>query len=191
VPKPADLSVVEEFLNTLDERSFHRNGRQMAGGDALPTPAALSGWLAGHGLLKPSARVSTAELRTAHELRSALRDAVTRDALDESALRRANAALAAVPVRVELGLDGELGLAGPAAARPALHGSAALAELIAIAVRRSADGSWGRLRACAAPDCRWVFYDDSRGGAGRWCSMSACGNRVKTARYRARRAAAQ
>ena len=179
-----DLGLVEDFLNTLDVRSFQRRGVDHTGGDALPTPAALSRWLSSHGLVRPSARASTAELRIAHQLRSALRDAVTRDHLDDQTLRLANAALTSVPVHVELARDGELRLAGSAGAVPR-----AVAELLAIAVRHSADGSWWRLRACAASECRWVFYDDSRSGAGRWCSMSSCGNRAKTARYRARKAA--
>ena len=29
----------------------------------------------------------------------------------------------------------------------------------------------GRLKAC--PDCRWVFYDNSRNGSKRWCGMYA------------------
>jgi len=184
VEQPADLRLVEEFLNTLDQRTFRRHGTDFVSGDALSTPAALTRWLADHGLAGRSVRASTAELRTVHAVRDALRAAVTRDGLDASARRRADSALGAVPVRVELDTDGSLSLAGPSAAV-----AAAIAELVAIAVRRSADGSWDRLRACAAPDCRWVFYDDSRNGAGRWCSMSACGNRVKTARYRARQAA--
>jgi predicted RNA-binding Zn ribbon-like protein len=172
---------MEEFLNTLDVRSFRRD---IVGGDGLPTPAALTRWLAGHGLVGRSARASTAELRIAHRLRSALRGAVTRDQLDDRTLQRVNAALGAMPVHVELARDAELRLAasGGAVRR-------ALTELLAIALRRSADGSWRRLRACAAPDCRWVFYDESRNGTRRWCSMSSCGNRAKTARYRARRAA--
>jgi predicted RNA-binding Zn ribbon-like protein len=184
VNEPPDLHLVEEFLNTLDLRSFRRYGVEVVGGDALPTAAALSRWLAGQGLIGTTTRASTAELRTAHQLRSALRDAVTREELDDRILRRANAALGTIPVRVELAGDGELRLAGSAGAV-----SLALTELLAIAVRRSADRSWQRLRACAAPDCRWVFYDDSRSGAGRWCSMASCGNRAKTARYRARKAA--
>ncbi|MET7668825.1 CGNR zinc finger domain-containing protein [Micromonospora luteifusca] len=28
------------------------------------------------------------------------------------------------------------------------------------------------------------FYEDFRSGAGRWCSMAACGNRTKTRTYR-------
>jgi predicted RNA-binding Zn ribbon-like protein len=184
VHESADLHLVEDFLNTLDLRSFRRHGEVHVGGDALPTPAALNLWLTGHGLVSRSARASTAELRIAHRLRSALRDAVTRDELDEPTLRRANGVLAAIPVHVELARDGELRLAGSAGAVPR-----ALAEMLTVAVRSSADGSWRRLRACAAPECRWVFYDDSRSGAGRWCSMSSCGNRAKTARYRARRSA--
>jgi predicted RNA-binding Zn ribbon-like protein len=184
VDEPAGLRLVEEFLNTLDLRSFRRRRIQVVGGDALPTPAALSRWLAGHGLVSRTARASTAELRIAHQLRSALRDAVTRDQLDDRTVRRANAVLSSIPLHVELASDGELRLAGSAGAV-----SRALADLLATAARHSADGSWRRLRACAAPDCRWVFYDDSRSAAGRWCSMSACGNRAKTARYRARKSA--
>ena len=62
--------------------------------------------------------------------------------------------------------------------------------IAAIVADCAADGSWHRLRICAAPDCRWVFYDTSRSGAGRWCSMATCGNRDKTRRYRDRRQAA-
>jgi predicted RNA-binding Zn ribbon-like protein len=184
VEQPADLRLVEEFLNTLDVRSFRRRGVQVVGGDALSTPAALSRWLAGHGLVGRTARASTAELRIARQLRSALRDAVTRDQLDDRTVRRANAALSSIPLHVELASDGELRLAGCARTVPR-----ALADLLAIAARHSADSSWRRLRACAAPDCRWVFYDDSRSAAGRWCAMSSCGNRAKTARYRARKSA--
>jgi predicted RNA-binding Zn ribbon-like protein len=54
----------------------------------------------------------------------------------------------------------------------------------------AAAGTWDRLKICAAPDCRWVFYDVSRNGAGRWCSMRSCGNRDKTRTYRQRHAAA-
>jgi predicted RNA-binding Zn ribbon-like protein len=49
-----------------------------------------------------------------------------------------------------------------------------------------AGGDWGRLKLCAAPDCRWAFYGTSRNGSGRWCSMGACGNRHKTRAYRRR-----
>ncbi|WIB37118.1 CGNR zinc finger domain-containing protein [Curtobacterium sp. MCJR17_043] len=33
-----------------------------------------------------------------------------------------------------------------------------------------------------------MFYDSSRGGTRRWCSMQRCGNRAKVRAHRARRA---
>jgi predicted RNA-binding Zn ribbon-like protein len=42
-----------------------------------------------------------------------------------------------------------------------------------------------RLKRCASPDsCGWLFYDDSKGGQRRWCSMEACGTLDKMRRYR-------
>lgn len=37
------------------------------------------------------------------------------------------------------------------------------------------------------PSCGWLFLDTSRNGRRRWCSMSACGARVKAARHYATR----
>ncbi|WP_031259162.1 CGNR zinc finger domain-containing protein, partial [Curtobacterium flaccumfaciens] len=53
-----------------------------------------------------------------------------------------------------------------------------------------ADGRPTRLSRCSAEDCGLVFYDSSRGGTRRWCSMQRCGNRAKVRAHRARRAAA-
>lgn len=47
-------------------------------------------------------------------------------------------------------------------------------------------GEEGRLRECAADDCHVVFYDASRSGSRRWCSMQRCGNRAKVRAHRAR-----
>ena len=49
-----------------------------------------------------------------------------------------------------------------------------------------------RIRECpGAGDCGWLFYDTSRNGSRRWCSMEGCGSRVKMrhhyARHRAER----
>ena len=43
-----------------------------------------------------------------------------------------------------------------------------------------------RLRSCANPHCRWVFYDGTRSGTRRWCTMAVCGNRAKLRRFRQR-----
>ena len=44
----------------------------------------------------------------------------------------------------------------------------------------------GRLRACANTECNLFLLDHSRPGTAKWCSMAACGNRMK-ARNHARR----
>ena len=46
----------------------------------------------------------------------------------------------------------------------------------------------GRLRACANGECHLFLLDRSRGGTGRWCSMSGCGNRMKARRHYGRTA---
>jgi len=44
-------------------------------------------------------------------------------------------------------------------------------------------GDWSRIRTCAHPDCTLNFYDDSKNGTRRWCTMSGCGNRAKAAAF--------
>jgi predicted RNA-binding Zn ribbon-like protein len=48
-------------------------------------------------------------------------------------------------------------------------------------------GDPARIRTCAHPDCVLRFYDDSKNGSRRWCSMSHCGNRAKAAAFQERR----
>jgi predicted RNA-binding Zn ribbon-like protein len=43
-----------------------------------------------------------------------------------------------------------------------------------------------RVRRCANDRCLWLFLDDSKSGNRKWCMMSACGNRAKAHRHRAR-----
>jgi predicted RNA-binding Zn ribbon-like protein len=62
-----------------------------------------------------------------------------------------------------------------------------LFDLLLIMHRAQEDGGWTRLKACANPECRWVFYDRSRNRQGSWCDMAVCGNRLKNRSLRARR----
>jgi predicted RNA-binding Zn ribbon-like protein len=180
------LGVLEDFLNTRDERSFTVHGNRHAGGDEIATRAALARWLAQQGLIRAGTRASDADLREAHALRDALRGALAvRAGQGWDGLTSANRALAGLSLRLEFGADGTPRLS-PAAGR-AVH--AALTRLAAGAATATADGSWQRLKMCAAPDCGWVFHDTSRNGLGRWCSMRVCGNRDKTRAYRQRRGA--
>jgi predicted RNA-binding Zn ribbon-like protein len=43
-----------------------------------------------------------------------------------------------------------------------------------------------RIRGCAHDACILHFFDTSRNGTRRWCSMAACGNRAKASRHYAR-----
>jgi predicted RNA-binding Zn ribbon-like protein len=44
-----------------------------------------------------------------------------------------------------------------------------------------------RMRKCESESCVLHFYDTSKKGSRRWCSMALCGNKVKVAAYRQRR----
>jgi len=46
-----------------------------------------------------------------------------------------------------------------------------------------AKDSPGRLRPCANDECRLFLIDRSKAGSARWCSMAACGNRMKARRH--------
>ncbi|MCW7945274.1 hypothetical protein AAW14_25570 [Streptomyces hygroscopicus] len=43
-----------------------------------------------------------------------------------------------------------------------------------------------RIRGCAHDSCILHFFDTSRNGTRRWCSMASCGNRAKASRHYAR-----
>jgi predicted RNA-binding Zn ribbon-like protein len=43
-----------------------------------------------------------------------------------------------------------------------------------------------RIRSCAHDSCVLHFFDTSRNGTRRWCSMATCGNRAKASRHYAR-----
>ena len=66
------------------------------------------------------------------------------------------------------------------------EGSRLAFELLAAVADIQCAGTWERLKACAADDCQWAFYDVSRNRSRTWCSMEECGNREKTRRYRQR-----
>jgi predicted RNA-binding Zn ribbon-like protein len=44
-----------------------------------------------------------------------------------------------------------------------------------------------RIRQCESQSCVVHFYDTSRKGSRRWCSMNICGNKLKVAAYQRRR----
>jgi hypothetical protein len=170
----ADLVLVEQFLNTLDERTFSRHGTIHVAADELTSVDAWSAWLAARGLLAPGEALHTPHLAAALSLRAGLRAALTGDS-------EAGAALTRFPLRLGPDSAGRLHLAADT-------GAAGLDVIVEAVAASVAGGGWGRLKLCASSDCRWAFYDTSRNGGGRWCSMEVCGNRHKTRAFRQRRA---
>jgi uncharacterized protein (TIGR03118 family) len=57
------------------------------------------------------------------------------------------------------------------------------------AYARQADGTWERMKACRADDCKYAFLDTAKNRSRAWCSMQSCGNRAKVAAYRERHTA--
>jgi predicted RNA-binding Zn ribbon-like protein len=160
---PGDLEVIRLFINTLDVEEDR---------DELDTA-----WLKDNGLA--AGRVSEADLDRTRELREALRDLL--DAHVPDPVRRLNAIAAEAPLTVAFDEHGHAHL------HPAGAGFAAIAaRVLAIVERAQADGTWERMKACAADTCRWAFYDQSRNRSRQWCDMAVCGNRAKARNYRKR-----
>lgn len=63
---------------------------------------------------------------------------------------------------------------------------ALLAPLAEAAAEFLATADFDLVRACEGPECVLWFYDRTKAHRRRWCSMEACGNRNKVARFRSR-----
>uniref|UniRef100_UPI0013D3F818 CGNR zinc finger domain-containing protein n=1 Tax=Fodinicola feengrottensis TaxID=435914 RepID=UPI0013D3F818 len=170
------------FLNTLDRRTF---GTYQPCDD-LTSPAALDQWLSSLGLVADGTKSTPAECALALRLRTALRNAA--QAHRDSAQDEAPTAdlTRKLPLYADIQPDGLINLVPAAIAGTVRH---ALAALLATATMATVDGTWRRVKMCAAPDCHTVFYDNSKPHNGRWCGTAiakGCGNRTTPARYRHR-----
>jgi predicted RNA-binding Zn ribbon-like protein len=168
------LELIRDFVNTVDLEE---------GTDRIADPAGLVSWLsdaAGLEVEPPTAAGHRAIL----ELRESLRRLLLANngvPLDERRL----AGLRDAADRAELAVavdGGSVGLGSDTAGLASFEA----AVLLAVADAQM-HGSWSRLKACPADDCHWAFLDRSKNRSRTWCSMEVCGNRRKTARYRARR----
>jgi predicted RNA-binding Zn ribbon-like protein len=174
-PAPGELEVVRTFVNThqVDDET-----------DSITTPTALRDWLADRGLIARTERLDEDDVRKAHAVREAIRSlliANNGEELDPRAVETLNNAARHAELVVTFDWEGKPQLSP---VRPGIDG--ALGRLLAVAHRSMAEGTWGRLKACAAEDCWFAFYDASKNRSGTWCSMDSCGNRVKARKYRAR-----
>jgi predicted RNA-binding Zn ribbon-like protein len=179
---PGEAGLLQAFLNThFDLVTEH-------GADLLATRAAARRWLSANRLASPGARITQADLDRLHGIREGLRQLIATGggsghAPSGPTARALNERLTGASVELRFtALGPELIPVGASAV------DRVLGLLAAIAARAMIDGSWGRLKVCPGPHCGWVFYDHSRNGSGRWCSMNVCGGREKArAHYRRRR----
>lgn len=146
--------------------------------DLLCDTGGLALWLAGNGLLDRAA-ADPAALAATLRAREAL-EAVVAEPRAENARELLNGVLAHGRIRRSLGADGP-------AEHPELDDPAWLAAwLAADDYLRLLGTAPDRIRACANEACILHFYDVSKNGTRRWCSMSGCGNRAKASRHYAR-----
>lgn len=175
---------VFDFLNS-QWRDWRGSGRQA---DLLDRPEWWAEFLARWGLPQlgvpdPGARQALGALRT--RLRSLTEQLGAGDPLTPDGLAQVNQVLALGPARRHLSA-GEEGL------RLDLHPVApgwdwVMAQIAASFAQVLVEGDVRRLKICHNPDCRWVYYDQSKNRARRWCDDSLCGNLMKVRRFRARR----
>jgi predicted RNA-binding Zn ribbon-like protein len=189
-----DVSVEStfDFLNTDDLE----NGFRL---DRLPTLDLALAWFVERGVIhyegaerwraqaadEPSAAAQ--ELARIHGVRAALREVADsiaeHRAPDTGALETVNRALHARQVIELIPAPDGVNVDHRHVGDPIDDALARLADPL---VRELTGGHPERIRICDNDRCRWVFYDTSRTGVRRWCSMATCGNQAKAARHRAR-----
>jgi predicted RNA-binding Zn ribbon-like protein len=176
-PAPHPLRLVQAFVNTRDIEN---------GVEELTTPEALREALVRIGVLgADEPALGDSDLRHSLEVREALRELLL-------ANNRGDPAPAALATLERAARSGHVGIrfgeGGAELVAEARGVDGALGRILAVIPIAVANGTWARLKACPRDVCHWVFYDRSRNRSSTWCSMSVCGNRTKTRRYRARRA---
>jgi predicted RNA-binding Zn ribbon-like protein len=175
---PASLRLVQDLANTADLEE---------GLDALGSPQDLTAWVRERGIPVGAHGFDRAGLDDVLVLREALRDVCSAHAgtdVRPGSLAALDRLLAAAPLRLSVDPRG----AAAVVPAPGPGGVAALtAEVAAVIAAATVDGTWPRLKACAADTCRWVYYDRSPAGRSRWCTMAICGSRAKMRAYRGRK----
>jgi predicted RNA-binding Zn ribbon-like protein len=176
-PAPGRLALVQAFINTNDlDRSE----------DRLGTADAAKDWFVRCGLLSESARVGRQDLNRIIEVREALRVLLTVDRSSAPDVRTSELEKVAGGAKLTFRFD----VADGIYLEPRSPGVAgALGALLVICYESAVDGAWFRLKACSNDECRWVFFDQSKNRASKWCRPEICGNRMRARAHRVRQAA--
>ncbi|MDR7274413.1 CGNR zinc finger domain-containing protein [Catenuloplanes atrovinosus] len=157
--------------------------RRTAPEEFLRTPADAARWAVESGVVTVAPRVTEAELESLRALRETIYRLVTGPSAARADVAALNAAAAGPRVETTLTAAGARRTGGVAA----VAADVATAAITLLGDVRT--GRETRLRECERPDCTRLFLDRSRGRTRSWCGMAECGNRVKAAEYRARKAA--
>jgi predicted RNA-binding Zn ribbon-like protein len=160
--------------------------------ERIPDAAALGRWLVAAGLLPTAPSVSEAHLAQARELREAIsslaRAVISASPVSGQPLAIVNGHAVRPDLPPQLGVEDGRPVV---ATRAAADVPSALATIARDAVLLLGGPQAARIKECEYPECSLLFLDETQSGRRRWCSMGRCGNRVKTAGYRARRHSAE
>ena len=181
-----------DFLNTDD----YENGFRV---DQIPTLDAALAWFVDRGVIhfegaqRSRAQAATEpaagarELTRIHRVRASLREVAESIAEQRAprvgALETVNRALHARQVIELIPAPDGVNVDHRHVGDPIDDALARLADPL---VSELTGGHPDRIRICDNDRCGWLFYDSSRTGRRRWCSMATCGNQAKAARHRAR-----
>ncbi|MCM3628405.1 CGNR zinc finger domain-containing protein [Paenibacillus glycanilyticus] len=177
----------EDFLKS-DYHDWRGSGHSE---DRLDKPGWLPQLLSIHNLPFPGAP-SAEELVELKRLRTHILHIVQRSTANETAsavdLEGLNLAMSGGPMilriaRSESGYSWE--------STPLREGwSRIRAEVATSFSRLLVEGEPSRLRICGNPDCKVVYYDETRNRSKRFCDDKVCGNLMKVRRFRARQKSA-
>jgi predicted RNA-binding Zn ribbon-like protein len=172
-----------DFVNTIHDRLA------AAAADYLAGPAQYREWCVRAGLLSRqeaghiavSAGVLTDARNFREHLHRLLSARIDGTPVPAGALRECDRWLHHAWSSLSLDPGSPGALAWPAAALDARLPLKRIAVSVLEVLREAPQ----RLKRCASADsCGWLFYDDSKAGRRRWCSMEACGTVEKMRRFR-------
>ena len=183
---------VLDFLNTKPILEGKRT-------ELLPDIAALARWLVASGIVaSPKARAMVRRWRDSPSAAAFLERVLAfRERLRAAVIRQQ----AGLPVSDAMVSEINL-LLREHPSCVALHRKAKKLERVVVFEPREPEDVWApiaagtvellseipasRIRKCESESCVVHFYDTSKKGSRRWCSMNLCGNRLKVAAYQRR-----
>ncbi|WP_431968517.1 CGNR zinc finger domain-containing protein [Nocardia sp. bgisy134] len=166
-----------DFAGTVKARTTDRE-------DLLDSPADLGAWLVAADLLDNAPDCGADDLDRAVRLREAVYRlaiaAVNGEPPADADRRLVNARARGELPRVALRSDGTIARDGGT--------DTALTAVARSAVELLGGAEHALVKECGRAECTRLYVDTSRGGSRRWCDMTRCGNRAKSAAFRARHA---